>query len=158
MLIVTQLVGAIVKPTLTQTQSPSSSALLYCLYQCGLGSWACRARGALWRSMELGQGLKEPLISGLPTNPIQYLLFQTSYSTLFLSHQGEQTMVSEAANPLQQGFHSVQSPILDIRQKEPTKRQLFCVSHAPVTVSRVVWRLPCFLGVGGWCPAPSCSP
>lgn len=85
----------------------------------------------------MGRGSRNPLVSGLPTNFILCLLSPVSRPTsLFLSYQGEQTLISETANPLQQGFDSGPSSILDISQREPTEAALPS-SHALTAVSRL---------------------
>lgn len=85
--------------------------------------------------MGCGQGLKETPNLCLLTNSTSYLLSLAFYPTLFLSHQGKQPLVSEVANPLQLGFRFGHNPILDIKHKEPTLRQLFPVSHALMVVN-----------------------
>lgn len=97
-----------------------------------MGSWACRPIEDTW---DVDRGSRRPLTSGLLTNSTLCLLSPAFYPTSFLSHQGKQTLVSEAADPLQQGFHSGHSPILDIKHKKPTLRQLFPVSHALIVVN-----------------------
>lgn len=82
--------------------------------------------------MECGQGLKEPHNFW---SACYLLLSSALYSTLFPSHQGEQTPVCEAARPSQQGFRSMQSSILDIGQEEPPQRQLLHVSQAKLLVA-----------------------
>ena len=59
---------------------------------------------------------------------------------LFLSHPGEQPLKPT------HGSRGFILDILDIRQKEPTLRQLFIVSHAWVAINGFVRKFLCFPG------------
>lgn len=78
-----------------------------------------------------------------PANSVWCLFPPFSYPVLhclFLSHPGEQPLKPT------HGSRGFILDILDIRQKEPTLRQLSIVSHAWVAINGFVGKFLCFPG------------